>query len=74
MTDWNLLSEPVQLNLAAAAFQQASDSIASYAEALAGVMYAGSISDRGGQYALRLFAAMVRAVSGNNERPAGHAH
>lgn len=73
MTDWNCLPEPLQLHLAAAALQQASENLACCAEALADEMHDGSLSDRGGQEALRLFAAIVRTLNGPAELAAGHA-
>ncbi len=62
MTEWNALSEPLQLQLAAAALREASENLAAYAEALAAEMESGFMSDRGGQEALRLFANIVRTV------------
>lgn len=73
MEDWNLLSEPAQLSLASAALRQASESLAEYAELLAEEMYLGSVSDRGGPEALRLFAAMVRNLTSSRGTVAGHA-
>lgn len=62
MTDWNSISEPLQLQLAQEALRQASSSLAAYAEALAEEMEGGFMSDRGGNEALRLFANLVRSV------------
>lgn len=73
MTDWNSLSEPLQLQLAAAALREASENLAAYAEALAEEMEAGFMSDRGGQEALRLFANIVRTVHAADPVGAGHA-
>src|SRR5579875_1814946 len=73
MTEWNSLSEPLQLQLAAAALREASENLASYAEALASEMESGFMSDRGGHEALRLFANIVRAVHAAEPAGAGHA-
>ncbi|RZK97777.1 MAG: hypothetical protein EOO66_02150 [Methylobacterium sp.] len=73
MTDWHTLSEPLQLQLAQEALRQASSSIAAYAEALAEEMEAGSMSDRGGNEALRLFATLVRCVHAPEQMIVGHA-
>lgn len=62
MVDWHSISEPLQLQLAQEALRRASTNIAAYAEALAGEMEAGFVSDRGGNEALRLFANLVRSV------------
>jgi hypothetical protein len=73
MTDWNSLSEPLQLQLAQEALREASENLAAYAEALASEMEAGFMSDRGGQEALRLFATLVRAVHAAEPAGVGHA-
>lgn len=73
MTDWNSLSEPLQLQLAQEALREASENLAAYAEALASEMEAGFMSDRGGQEALRLFATLVRAVHATEPTGVGHA-
>jgi hypothetical protein len=62
MTEWNLLSEPVQLRLATEAMRQATTNLAQYAEVLADEMAAGTVPDWGGQDALRLFANIVRGI------------
>ena len=62
MTDWNLLPEPVQLQLAAEAMRQATTNLAQYAETLAEEMEAGGIPDWGGREARRLFANLVRSI------------
>lgn len=66
---WCTLSDDVQLALAHSALQRAAETIAKQAEALAGVIETGALSDRGGPDALRLLAAVVRSA----EHPAGHA-
>ena len=73
MTEWNILPEPLQLQLAQAALREASKNLAAYAEALAGEMEAGFMSDRGGHEALRLFANLVRSVHAAEPQYAGHA-
>ena len=73
MTNWENLSEPLQLRLAQAALREASKNLAAYAEALASEIEAGFMSDRGGQEALRLFANLVRAVHGAEPEGVGHA-
>ena len=73
MTDWHSLSEPLQLQLAQEALRQASADLATYAEALAEEMENGSLSDRGGQDALRLFANLVRSVHAPAPTVVGHA-
>lgn len=61
--EWNYLNEGVQLALTRAALAQAADTIAVQAETLATEMETGSLDDRGGPDALRLLAAVVRALS-----------
>ena len=62
LTDWNALSDNVQLHLAQQALRHATETIAGQAETLAGVMEDGELQDRGGPDALRLLAAVVRAA------------
>ena len=62
ITEWNTLPEPVQLYLAQQAFRQAAETIAGQAEVLAREFEAGTLADRGGAEALRLMAAIVRAL------------
>ena len=73
MTDWDLLPEPLQLQLSKAALREASKNLAAYAEALAGEIEAGYMADRGGFEALRLFANLVRAVHAADAEPVGNA-
>ena len=63
LTDWNALTDNAQLHLAQQALHQAAETVASQAEALAGVMEDGGLQDRGGPDALRLLAAVVRATA-----------
>jgi hypothetical protein len=62
IAEWNALPEPLQLYLAQQAFAKAADTIAGQAEVLAREFEEGTLADRGGAEALRLMAAIVRAV------------
>ena len=73
IADWNSLSEPLQLYLAQQAFRQAAETIAGQADVLADEFDAGSLADRGGAEALRLMAAIVRALGPDTSQPAGSA-
>ena len=73
IAEWNTLPEPLQLYLARQAFQQAAETIADQADALAGEFDAGTLSDRGGAEALRLMAAIVRALGPAGTPPMGQA-
>ncbi len=73
MTEWNALSEPLQLHLATAALHQASQTLATQAEMLAGEMETGSLRDQGGPDALRLLAAIFRATSLSSQPAIGNA-
>ncbi len=69
IADWNMLSEPVQLQLSRKALRHASAGIAERAEILAEQMEDGIISDRGGPEALRLLASIVRTMSREPSAP-----
>lgn len=73
MSDWNSLSEPLQLYLAQQAFRQAAETIAGQADVLADEFDAGALADRGGAEALRLMAAIVRALGPNAAESGGTA-
>jgi hypothetical protein len=73
LSDWNLLSEDLQLVLAREALLRAAENIAGQAETLAQEMECGSLEDRGGPDALRLFAAVVRLTGRDDIVLAGHA-
>ena len=75
MTEWTLLSEPAQIQLATEAMRQASANLASYAEVLAFEMETGEVPDWGGREALRLFANIVRSMHTSDwaGQAAGHA-
>lgn len=70
LAEWNALPETLQLHLAQQAFRQAAETIAGQADVLAQEFDAGGLADRGGAEALRLMAAIVRAI-GPNTTPAG---
>lgn len=73
MTDWNLLSEELQLMVSREALRRAADAIASQADELAWEMDSGALRDHGGAEALRLLAAVVRRTRGDDFPVAGHA-
>ena len=58
--DWHMLSDETQLTLTRAALIRAVHTVAGQAEILALEMESGSLADRGGPDALRLFAAVLR--------------
>ncbi len=60
--DWTVLPDEVQLALSREALKRAVSTLAQHAELLAEEMESGTLSDRGGPEALRLFAAVVRAT------------
>ena len=66
IADWNALPETLQLYLAQQAFHQAAETIAGQAEVLAVEFDDGTLADRGGAEALRLMAAIVRAIGPGN--------
>lgn len=63
LENWTLLTDGAQLALSRAALAQAADTIAEQAETLAEEMETGELADRGGPDALRLLAAIVRAMT-----------
>jgi hypothetical protein len=70
---WNVLPEEMQLVLSREALRRAAETLAEHAELLAEEMERGTLSDRGGPDALRLFAAVVRATNDDAFGPVGHA-
>jgi hypothetical protein len=70
---WNILPEEMQLVLSREALRRAAETLAEHAELLAEEMDSGTLSDRGGPDALRLFAAVVRATNDDAFGPVGHA-
>jgi len=73
LTDWNLLSEELQLMVSREALRHAADLIAGQADELAWEMESGGLSDHGGPEALRLLAAVVRVTGEADMAVAGHA-
>jgi hypothetical protein len=73
LSDWNLLSEELQLVLSRGAPRRAAEIIVDQAEILAREMECGSLTDRGGPDALRLLAAVVRVTGQDALEPAGYA-
>ena len=71
--DWNRLSVELQLALSREALTRAAATIAAQAEVLADEIEQGSLADRGGPEALRLFAAVVRVGGQDELAAAGHA-
>ena len=70
---WTALTEDVQLVLSREARRRAAATLAEHAELLAEEMERGTLSDRGGPDALRLFAAVVRATNDDAFGAVGHA-
>ena len=58
--DWSVLSNDAQLMLAQEALLRAGELLAGQAEFLATEIEGGTLHDRGGADALRLFAALIR--------------
>ena len=73
LSDWNTLTDDIQLVLSREALRRAAETLAEHAELLAEEIEHGALSDRGGPDALRLFAAVVRATQQDSFGPAGHA-
>jgi len=71
--DWNSMTEDLQLALSREALRRAAETLAAHAEVLAVEMERGALLDRGGPDALRLFAAVVRAVNQDAFGPVGNA-
>jgi hypothetical protein len=71
--DWNSMPEDLQLALSREALSRAASLIASQAEVLAQEIESGTLDDRGGPDALRLFAAVVRVGGEDELAVAGHA-
>ena len=59
LSDWNLLSDDLQLVLSREALRRASQTLAGQARQLAEEIEHGTITDRGGPDALRLLATVV---------------
>ena len=73
LTDWNMLSDQLQLVLSREALRRATLQVADQADGLAGQMESGVLADRGGADALRLLAALLRMTGEESEGPVGHA-
>lgn len=73
IANWNTLPEDLQLVLSREALRRAAETLADHAELLAEEMERGTLADRGGPDALRLFAAVVRATNDDSFGPIGHA-
>jgi hypothetical protein len=73
LSDWNLLSDDLQLTLSRAALGRAAEMLAGQAETLAREMEVGHLADRGGPDALRLFAAVIRVTGKDEFAAVGHA-
>ena len=72
-TDWNRLTDEVQLALSREALRRAVETVVDQTEVLAEEMEKGTLSDRGGADALRLLAAIARLGGEDALRAAGHA-
>jgi hypothetical protein len=73
ITEWNRLSEKLQLVLSHEALKHAAHIVAWQAEILASEIESGSLADLGGPEALRLLATVVR-LNGEGILPSpGHA-
>ena len=70
---WNTLSDDLQLTLSREALRRAAETLADHAEILARDMEDGTLLDRGGPDALRLFAAVVRSTNRDAFGEVGHA-
>ncbi|MBY0335451.1 MAG: hypothetical protein K2X11_02490 [Acetobacteraceae bacterium] len=71
--DWHAMPDELQLALAREAMRRAAETLAEHAELLALEMEEGTLLDRGGPDALRLFAAVVRATNEDAMGPVGRA-
>jgi Mor family transcriptional regulator len=71
--DWTALTDDQQLALSREALRRAAETLAEHAELLALEMEHGTLNDRGGPDALRLFAAVVRTTNTDAFGPVGHA-
>jgi hypothetical protein len=60
--DWDCLSDELQITIGQEALRRATDTLASQAEQLACEIESGLLRDKGGPDALRLLAALMRAM------------
>ena len=72
-TEWQTMSDDLQLILSREALRRAAETLAGHAELLAEEMELGTLLDRGGPDALRLFAAVVRATNNDAFGTVGNA-
>jgi hypothetical protein len=72
-TEWQSISDQLQVSLAQAAMRQASTIIADQAELFAVQFTSKALQDRGAADALKLFAVLLRETSAECLRPAGNA-
>lgn len=70
---WTTLPDDMQQFLAREALRRAAAVLAEHAELLATEIELGTLADRGGPEAMRLFAAVVRATNDDAFGPEGHA-
>lgn len=70
---WHALPDDLQLVLAREAMMRAASTLADQAELLAFEMEEGTLRDCGGPDALRLFAAIIRAINADTMGPVGNA-
>ena len=73
MSEWQQISEELQLRLAQQAMRRAAFIIAEQAELFAAQFEDATLADRGAADALKLFAMLLRETSAECLRPAGHA-
>lgn len=71
LTDWNRLSDELQLALAREALRRAVETVADQAKVLADEIEVGTLADRGGADALRLLVAIMRVSGEDTIRAAG---
>ena len=71
--DWNLMTDELQLALSREALRRAAETLAEHAGCWRCEMEHGTLNDRGGPDALRLFAAVVLATNQDAFGPIGHA-
>lgn len=71
--DWNHLPDEVQLAMSREALRRAVETLVFHAELLATEISDGSLADRGGPDALRLFPSIVRFTQADISVPVGHA-
>jgi hypothetical protein len=72
-TEWQSISDQLQVSLAQAAMRQASTIIADQAELFAVQFATKTLEDRGAADALKLFAVLLRETSAECLRPLGNA-